>query len=145
MSDTPQQPSRAEAEDLLAHAQRVKDSALAGVSWRYVVTLVALGATTSLGTLAMNLTTGTAYITITIAMIIWVLIIVTGSAVVGNGSATLGFGKRWGRYMLAWAIAYGIAIVCATSELKGNVLIACLASALIAAVTLVGAVREARS
>jgi hypothetical protein len=145
MSDTPEKPSREEAEQLLAHAQRVSDSALAGISWRSVTTLVGLGATTSIGTLAMNLSTGRAYFTITTVMIVWVLIIIAGSAVVGNKSAALGFGKRWGRYIVAWAIAYGIAIACATSELKGNVLIACVASALIAIVTLVGAAREVRS
>ena len=145
MSDTSEQPSREEAEQLLAHAKRVGDAAIVGVSWRSVATLVGLGATTSIGTLAMNLSSGPAYVTITTVMLAWVLIIIAGSAIVGNRSATRGFGKRWGRYILAWAVAYGIAIACATSEFKGNILIACLASALIAGVTLVGAAREARS
>ena len=145
MSDTPMQPSREEAEQLLEQAKRLGDAAIVGVGWRSVATLVGLGATTSIGTLAMNLSTGPAYSTITAAMLAWVLIIIAGSAIAGNRSATRGFGKRWGRYILAWAVAYGIAIACATSELKGNVLIACLASALIAIVTLVGAAREARS
>jgi len=136
------QPSPEEAELFLAHAHQVSATAMAGVSWPYITVLVALGAATSLGTLAMNLTSGTAYLVSTIAMLTWVALIMSGFMLLGRRSSKLGFQKRWSRYMSAWALSYGIAIVCATSELKGNLVIACLASALIAAVTVVGVVVE---
>ncbi|MEA9987244.1 hypothetical protein [Subtercola sp. RTI3] len=142
---SPVQPSPEEAEQLLAHARRVSTSAVAGVSWPYITALVGLGAATSLGTLAMNLTSGTTYFVSTIAMLVWVALIIGGFIVFGRGSSKLGFQKRWGRYVTAWAFSYGIAIVFATSELKGNVFLAILASLLIAAVTVTSAIKEARS
>ncbi len=146
MSDhLPAEPSPDEASELLAHAARVGSSAVARVSGPHVAALVGLGAATSLGTLAMNMTTGAAYVASAVAMFVWVGFVFGGLGLLVRGSSALGFSRRWRAYIVAWAVIYGIAIVCATSELKGNLVIAAIASALIAIVTMAGAVRESRS
>lgn len=132
-------PTAGEAEALLARAHQIGTAAIGRTNWPYAVVLVGLGATSSIGTLAMNLSVGSTYTVVTIAMLVWVAIFA------GRVAGKFGFTKRWGRYASAWAVSYGIAIAIATSELRGNVPLACLASALIAGVTVAGWVKEARS
>jgi hypothetical protein len=138
-------PTAGEAEALLARAHQIGTAAIGRTNWPYAVVLVGLGATTSIGTLAMNLSVGSTYTVVTIAMLVWVAIFAGSLIFAGRVAGKFGFTKRWGRYASAWAVSYGIAIAIATSELRGNVPLACLASALVAGVTVAGWVKEARS
>jgi len=103
-----------------------------------------MGAATSMGTLAMSLTTGPQFVIATIAMSIWVLISIVFMIVFGR-STRLGFKKRWPAYIVAWAIAYGIAVVLATGSDGQNLIGGVVGASLIAIVTITGAVIEARS
>jgi hypothetical protein len=103
-----------------------------------------MGAATSMGTLAMGLTTGVGYLIATIAMCVWVLLAIVFMVLFGR-STRLGFKKRWPAYMIGWGIAYVIAILLVSGSDGQNVVGAVVGAALIAIVTVAGAVIEARS
>lgn len=119
-------------------------AATAGASWAHIATLLIIGSATSMGTLAMSLTTGAAYVIATVAMMIWVFIAIIFMIIFGRATR-IGFKKRWPAYMVAWAIAYGIAIVIASSSAGENLVGGIIGAGLIAIVTVTGAVIEARS
>jgi hypothetical protein len=133
-----------EARVMLDRVGQLGAGATAGASWPHIATLLTLGAATSMGTLAMGLTTGAGYVIATIAMCVWVLASIIFMLAFGR-STRLGFKKRWPAYMIAWGIAYVIAILLVSGSNGQNIVGAVVGAALIAVVTVAGAVIEARS
>ena len=145
MTSTPiSNPTPEEANELLARAEAVGSSATASVSWPHTAFLIAFGASTSLGTLAMGLTTGTPYFVSMIGMMVWNIVLVTFLATFARSSKS-GFKKRWGIYIGLWTASYAVAIVIASTSKGENVAGTCIGSALILIATAVCAWREARA
>jgi len=137
-------PTPEEARIMLDRVGQLGAGATAGASWPHIATLLTMGAATSMGTLAMGLTTGTGYVIATLAMIVWVVVSITFMLAFGR-STRIGFKKRWPAYMVAWGIAYVIAILLASGSNGQNIVGAVVGAVLIAVVTGAGAVIEARS
>jgi len=137
-------PTPEEARIMLDRVGQLGAGATAGASWPHIATLLTLGAATSMGTLAMGLTTGAGYVIATIAMCVWVLASIIFMVVFGR-STRLGFKKRWPAYMVAWGVAYVIAILLVSGSNGQNIVGAVVGAVLIAVVTVAGAVIEARS
>lgn len=134
----------AQAREWLARADAVGAAASASASWPAVAALLGLGAATSMGTMAMALTAGAAYLACMLAMFAWLG--VSLACVIGfTRSHKLGFRRRWGGYIALWAAAYAVAIALATSPQGRSVVGACVAAALILIVTVGCAWREARA
>jgi len=142
--NTEPMPTPDEARVMLDRVGQLGASASAGASWAHIATLLTLGSATALGTLALGVTTGAAFVTVMVAMLVWVLISIWFMVVFGRATR-LGFGKRWPAYMVSWGIAYVVAILLvSTAEGQGlgrGIIGACL----ITAVTVTSAVIEARS
>jgi len=77
-------------------------------------------------------------------MVIWVLISIIFMIIFGRATR-LGFKKRWPAYIVAWGIAYGVAVVLSTGSEGQNLVGGVIGASLIAIVTVSGAVIEARS
>lgn len=137
-------PTPDEARALLHRVDEVALVASAGVSWPYIATLLSLGAATSMGTLAMSLTTDARYLVAMVAMMVWVVASISFMMVFGRATS-LGFKRRWRLSIGAWAAAYVVAIVFASTSQGNNVVGGAIGAALIAIVTISGAVIEARS
>lgn len=145
-------PGPDEARELLSRAAAVGAAATAGAGWPAIASLLTLGAATSIGTLALAFTTGAAYVASLVVMLAWVVVGIGFFSVFAR-SSKVGFQRRWGWYIAAWAVAYGIAIAVAVTSARAasatgadpNVVGACLGSALILLVTGGCAWREARS
>lgn len=106
-------PGPQQARALLDRAHLVGASVDTNTSWSVVAFLLALGATTSLGTLAMGLSKGhTAYIVETVAMLVWIAVLIVFFVYYGRISSS-GFQRRWRLYGVFWAIAYAIAVTVA--------------------------------
>src|SRR6476646_2886945 len=102
-------PTPDEARIMLDRVGQLGASASAGASWAHIATLLTLGSATALGPLALGVTTGAAFITVMVAMLVWFLSSIWFMVIVVR-STRLGFGKRWPTYMVCWGIAYAIAI-----------------------------------
>ena len=137
-------PTPDEARVMLDRVGQLGAGATAGASWPHIATLLTLGAATSMGTLAMGLTTGAGYVIATIAMCVWVLASIIFMLAFGR-STRLGFKKRWPAYMIAWGIAYAIAIVLVASAEGQGLGRGIIGAGLITTVTVTSAVIEARS
>ncbi len=142
--DTSPDPSAADARLLLERAGQLGAVASAGVSWPYIATLLTIGAATSTGTLAMSLTTGAGYAVAMCAMLAWVVIAI-GSMLAFGRATRIGFKRRWRFSILAWAVAYVVAILLASSSQGTDVVGGAVGAVLILLVTVTGAVVEARS
>lgn len=136
-------PTPEEARLLLERADSVGAAASANVSWPYIATLLSIGAATSLGTLAMSISTGTGYLIAMVSMLVWVLIAI-GFMVAYGRAARLGFKKRWQIYIGAWAVAYAVAILLSGFSRGNNLIGGVIGAVLITAVTVTGALVEAR-
>ncbi|KJC63121.1 chemotaxis protein CheY [Agreia bicolorata] len=142
MSDTtPVAP--AEAQVLLDRAEHLSRSAHNATRWPYITFILALGVATSMGTLAMGLTTGNAFglayfgtLTVTFALIMFFMITIRGRSAFSRG-------RRWTAYIAAWFATYAAAISVVIWA-HGSVLASGLTSALILLVTMACAAREAR-
>lgn len=141
---TESNPTPDEARLMLDRVSQLGVAATAGASWAHIATLLTLGSATSIGTLAMSMTTGSRYLIAMIAMMVWVIVSISFMMFFGRATR-LGFKKRWPRYMLAWAIAYVAAIFIVSFSDGENLVGGVIGAALIAAVTITGAVIEARS
>ncbi|UVJ39563.1 hypothetical protein [Arthrobacter sp. CJ23] len=137
-------PTPEEAIALLERAQAVGSAATASVSWPHTAFMVAFGASTSLGTLAMGLTTGVPYLVSMLAMMVWNILLVTFLATFARSSKA-GFKKRWGLYLWLWSITYVIAVVLASLSQGQNIIGTCIGSVLILVVTVSCAWREAKA
>ena len=137
-------PSPDEARLLLDRVGQLGVAATAGASWAHIATLLTLGSATSIGTLAMSMTTGVRYVVAMFAMMVWVIVSISFMMFFGRATR-LGFKKRWPRYMLAWGVAYVAAIFIVSFSEGENLIGGVIGAALIASVTITGAVIEARS
>ncbi|MFI2564657.1 chemotaxis protein CheY [Paenarthrobacter sp. NPDC018779] len=145
MTSTPtSNPTPEEASDLLARAQAVGSAATASVSWPHTAFLVAFGASTSLGTLAMGLTTGLPYFVAMMGMMVWIITLMVFLTTFAR-STKAGFKRRWGLYIGLWTASYAVAIVIASTSKGENIMGTCIGSALILLTTIACAWREARS
>ncbi|KQO10399.1 chemotaxis protein CheY [Agreia sp. Leaf244] len=143
MSDTtPVAP--AEAQALLDRAEHLSRSAHNATRWPYITFILALGVATSMGTLAMGLTSGNAFglayfgtLTATFALIMFFMITIRGRSAFARG-------RRWTAYIATWFVTYAAAISVVIWA-HGSVLASGITSALILVVTMACAAREARS
>ncbi len=136
-------PTPEEARLLLERADSVGAAASANVSWPYIATLLSIGAATSLGTFAMSISTGTGYLVAMVGMLAWVMIAI-GFMVAYGRTVRLGFKKRWRIYIGTWAVAYAVAVLLASFSRGNNLAGGVFGAVLIAAVTVTGALVEAR-
>ena len=137
-------PTPDEARVLLDRVGQLGAAATAGASWPHIATLLTLGAATSMGTLAMSVTTGVGYLAVTIAMLVWVVVSIVLMLVFGRATR-LGFKKRWPAYMIAWGLAYVFAVLMSAGGDGQHLLGGAIGAGLIAIVTVSGAVIEARA
>ena len=137
-------PTPDEARIMLDRVGQLGASASAGASWAHIATLLTLGSATALGTLALGVTTGAAFVTVLVAMMVWVIISISFMVIFGRATR-LGFGKRWPAYMVSWGIAYVIAIVLVASAEGQGLGRGIIGACLITAATVTSAVIEARS
>lgn len=108
-------PDPQHARAMLDRANLVGATVDANVSWSVVAFLLALGATTSLGTLAMGLSKGlTPYLVEMVAMLVWTAVLIVFFAYYGRTSRT-GFQRRWRVYGTVWGVAYAIAVTVAAT------------------------------
>ena len=129
-----------EARTLLARAERLSRSAHDATRWPYITFIVALGVATSMGTFAMALATGDAYVgtlAVTFALLLFFVISIQGRAAFARS-------RRWTAYIAAWFASYAIALAVVIWA-HGSVLLAGVASGVVLLVSLVCAAREARS
>jgi len=133
----------ADARLLLDQADRLSRSAHNATRWPYITFILSLGVATSMGTLAMGLTTGNAFglayfgtLTATFALIMFFMISIRGRSAFSRG-------RRWTAYIAAWFVTYAAAISVVIWA-HGSVLWSGITSALILLVTMACAAREAR-
>ncbi len=132
-----------EARTLLTQADRLARRAHDAVRWPYVTCIVALGATTALGTFAMGLSTGRAFgaayfgtIAVVVAVVLWFTISIRGRSAFARG-------RRWTAYIAAWAVAYCAAIA-VVAWVHGSVLWSGVTSGAVLVVALACAAWESR-
>ena len=136
-------PSPEEARELLARAESLGSSATAAAGWPHIAFMLSFGVSTSMGTLAMGLTTGPPYFIAMMAMMIWNIILVVFMTAFA-ASLKKGFTKRWAIYGGLWTATYAVAILFAALSQGENLLGVCLSSGALAAVTTACAWYEAR-
>lgn len=132
MTDSPSLPTPVEARRLLADAEATGRQATAAASWPAVAVLLALGSTLSLGTLAMGLTSGSAYLVAMLGLMVWTAVVVAFQLAFLRSHKN-GFGRRWGLYMGVVFAVYLVAMVVVSTS-QGE---AVLASSLLALALLV--------
>lgn len=133
----------AEAQLLLDQADRLSRSAHNATRWPYITFILSLGVATSMGTLAMGLTTGRAFglayfgtLSVTFALIMFFMVTIRGRSAFARG-------RRWTAYLASWFVAYAAAISVVIWA-HGSVVMSGITSGLILVVTMVCAAREAR-
>lgn len=136
-------PSPQEARELLARAESLGSSATAAAGWPHIAFMLSFGVSTSMGTLAMGLTTGQPYFIAMMAMLIWNIVLVSFMTVFA-ASSKKGFTKRWAVYGGLWTAAYAVAVFIAALSQGENILGVGLSSGALAAVTTTCAWYEAR-
>lgn len=136
-------PSPEEARELLARAESLGSAATSAAGWPHIAFMLSFGVSTSMGTLAMGLTTGQRYFIAMMAMMIWNIILVAFMTVFA-ASLKKGFTRRWAVYGGLWTATYAVAILFAALSEGENILGVCLSSGALAAVTSACAWYEAR-
>ncbi|OIH94446.1 chemotaxis protein CheY [Curtobacterium sp. MCBA15_001] len=133
-----------EARALLDHAERTSRRAHDAVRWPYVTFITALGVATSLGTLGMGLTTGTAFAAVYVGTLAAVFALLLGFMVAIRGRAAFARSRRWTAYIAAWAVSYCAAIA-VVAWVHGSVVWSATTSGLVLLVALACAAWESRS
>lgn len=136
-------PQLTEARALLAHADRLARRTHDAVRWPYVAFIVALGATTSLGTFAMGMSAGRAFAAAYVGTIVVVLALVLWFSAAIRGRAAFARGRRWITYVAAWGLSYCAAIA-VVGWAHGSVLWSAVTSGLVLVVSLACAAWESR-
>ena len=133
----------ADAQLLLDRADQLSRSAHNATRWPYITFILSLGVATSMGTLAMGLTTGNAFglayfgtLAAAFALIMFFMISIRGRSAFSRG-------RRWTGYIAAWFVTYAAAISVVIWA-HGSVLWSGITSGLILVVTMACAAREAR-
>lgn len=133
----------AEARRLLDHAGRISRQAHEQTRWPYVTFILALGTVTSFGTLAMGLTTGSAFGLTYVATLSAFFALIVFFAVSIRGRSAFARSRRWTVYIAAWFVTYAAAIV-VVAWVHGSVLWSGVTSGAVLAVTTACAAYEAR-
>lgn len=132
------------ARELLDRADRISRRAHDAVRWPYVTFITALGVATSLGTLAMGLTTGTAFAAVYVGTLAALVALVIGFLLAIRGRSAFASSRRWTVYIASWAVTYCAAIA-VVGWVHGSVLWSGVTSGLVLVVALVCAAWESRS
>lgn len=111
--------------------------------WPYVTFLLALGCSTSLGTLGMAVTTGRAFGLTYVATLGAGFASILFFLITTQGRRAFAWSRRWTIYIAAWLAAYLFAIG-VVSFAHGSIALAGVSSGLVLAVTLGAAILEAK-
>lgn len=143
MSDENAQLSPVAARSLLEEARRISDRAHNAVRWPYITFLLALGLTTSMGTLGMAMTEGNAFGLVYVATLAAFFASMIFFLITTQGSLAFAWSKRWAIYIGAWLVPYlfAIGVMCFA---HGSLPLAALASGLVFFVTFTAAIVEAK-
>lgn len=136
--------SPTEARALLDHADRTSRRAHDAVRWPYVTFITALGVATSLGTLAMGLTTGTAFAAVYVGLLAAVFALMLFFLIAIRGRSAFARSRRWAVYMSSWTVSYCAAIA-VVAWAHGSLLWSATTSGLVLLVALACAAWESRS
>lgn len=109
--------------------------------WPHVMFALGLGSATSLGTLALAMTTGDAYVALLSGMVLWIVVMAIVMFVYARRMRH-GLSRYWPWYLLAWAIAYGVGMWVAATSAGKNLAGGILSASVIALVALVAALVE---
>jgi len=134
----------AEAQRLLNQADRLSRGAHDATRWPYITFILGLGSVTSMGTLAMGLTTGSAFGLAYVGTLAGLFALIVFFAVSIRERSAFSRSRRWTAYMASWTVTYVAAIV-VVAWVHGSVLWSGITSALIFIVAIACATREARS
>lgn len=133
----------AEARELLDRADRLSRSAHNATRWPYIAFILALGVATSMGTLAMGVSTGDAFglayfgtLTTTFAVLMFFMISIRGRSAFSRS-------RRWTLYIMSWFVTYAAALAVMIWA-HGAVVPQAITSGLVLAVAVGCAAREAR-
>ncbi|MGU3409681.1 chemotaxis protein CheY [Microbacterium sp. M1A1_1b] len=133
-----------EARALLENADRTSRRAHDAVRWPYVGFITALGVSTALGTLAMGLTTGTAFAAVYVGTLAAVFALMLCFLIAIRGRSAFARSRRWTVYMASWTVTYCAAIA-VVAWVHGSVLWSGITSGLVLVVALACAAWESRS
>lgn len=134
------------ARELLGQAHQADSATRAGASQAPSTFLLALGALCSMSVVAMHLLTGTDQhlVWLVIAVSLAWIIILSVAMFSSVRYVKAGFGRRWARTIIAWAILWGITMIGMTSIWKGELWFTLTSIIALTALTTWGAWREAR-
>lgn len=135
--------SPTDARRLLDEAERVSRRAHDATRWPYVTFLLALGTSTSLGTLAMAVTEGSAFGLAYVGTLVVGFALILFFCVTIQGRRAFAWSRRWSLYIGAWAVTY-LAAIAVVAWRHGDVLAAGVTSGLVLLVTTTCAAVEAR-
>lgn len=135
--------SPATARQLLADADRISARAHDAVRWPYITFILALGVTTSFGTLGMALTEGDAFGLVYFGTLVAVFALILFFCITIQGRRAFAWSRRWTVYMAAWFVPYAAAIAVVVLA-HGSVLWAGIASGAVLVSTFTCATVEAR-
>jgi hypothetical protein len=135
--------SPTDARRLLDEAERVSRRAHDATRWPYVTFLLALGTSTSLGTLAMAVTEGSAFGLAYVGTLVVVFALILFFCVTIQGRRAFAWSRRWSLYIGAWAVTY-LAAIAVVGWAHGNAVAAGVTSGLVFLVTVTCAAVEAR-
>lgn len=133
-----------EARALLDHADRTSRRAHDAVRWPYVTFITALGVSTALGTLAMGLTTGTAFAAVYVGTLAAEFALLLFFLIAIRGRSAFARSRRWAVYIGSWVVTYCAAIA-VVAWVHGSVLWSGITSGAVLAVALACAAWESRS
>lgn len=136
-------PTPTAARRMLADADRISSRAHDAVRWPYVTFLLALGLSTSLGTLGMAVTTGDAFGLTYVGTLAAVFASLIFFLITAQGRLAFAWSRRWTGYVAAWLATY-VGAIAVVSFAHGSVSLASVASGAILAVTFTAAAIEAR-
>ena len=134
------------ARELLGQAHQADSATRAGASQAPSAFLLALGALCSMSVVAMHLLTGTDQhlVWLVIAVSLAWIIILSVAMFSSVRYVKAGFGRRWARTIIAWAILWGITMIGMTSIWKGELWFTLTSIIALTTLTTWGAWREAR-
>ncbi|AMM21428.1 chemotaxis protein CheY [Frondihabitans sp. PAMC 28766] len=131
------------AQQMLDDADRISRRAHDAVRWPYVTFLLALGTSTSLGTLGMAMTVGDAFGLTYVGTLAAVFGSLIFFLLTTQGRLAFAWSRRWTIYVAAWLAAY-VGAIAVVSFAHGSIVLASITSGLVFAVTFTAAALEAK-
>jgi hypothetical protein len=132
-----------DAQEMVQRAEQISKRAHDAVRWPYITFLLALGLTTSFGSLAMALTTGRAFGLAYTGTLLALFGILMFFLVTTKNKRAFVWSKRWTIYISAWAVAY-MGAIAVVGFMHGSLIWAAVTSGLVLAVTFIAAIIEVR-